>query len=79
MRSKRRATMALFGQAAETTHNLSLHSMTSGSTALFRCVFVPTVNLKQDEFIDMELKTLQAAGVHPNVVDCFGFIRTSYT
>eukprot|EP00904_Undaria_pinnatifida_P006662 jgi/Undpi1/3125/HiC_scaffold_15.g06499.m1 len=32
-----------------------------------------------DEFIEMELKTLQASGVHPNVVDCFGFIRTTFS
>lgn len=31
----------------------------------------------QDDFIDMEVRSLQAAGPHPNVVNFLGFVRTS--
>lgn len=33
--------------------------------------------LKQNELIETELKTLQAAAVHPNVVDFYGYMKTS--
>lgn len=35
------------------------------------------MHLNKDEIIDTEVKTLQAAGLHPNVVDCFGYVKTS--
>lgn len=41
-------------------------------------VFLSSVPLlKQDKIIDTELKTLQAAAVHPNVVGCLGYIKMS--
>lgn len=77
--SKPCTTVSPFGHSPR--QRTAMHLLTAMNVRLdrfFRGALNALRALHQDEFIEMELKTLQASGVHPNVVDCFGFIRTTF-
>eukprot|EP00904_Undaria_pinnatifida_P006673 jgi/Undpi1/3135/HiC_scaffold_15.g06509.m1 len=61
-----------FAKVAVTTHKASGIKMAVKAITTYTEEFG-----SMDDIIDVELKTLQATSLHPNVVDCLGYVKTS--